>query len=493
MGFRQLWKDLRRRRAEKRFWARLDKLPRDEYLIALRHDHLEESKDAWDGLNFIELVEKQLKEGMVDHALWNISNQVKDCLELAVLYWAKGERTHAEKYLRMTLERYQRMVKAATEHDRRLDERSGIGEAYIKAAAILLGEPLEGPALTITSRPGYSPSFGNTILDACIGTHDFDMGLWQSLEDEWLKNRFPKYMIEEETVYVKALTGQYASDAQMLEAHRKMWAGKAKRNPDAGTLEGYDEFNAYVVDYTFACVLKRIGWEGTYRHSWPNSTPQEGEATTTRPADRHLGIIEAPPPAPDAESGVIEDPQAARRYIDARVADQRDWWENEFFDPARPAKERSKVSGALKELGWKADKATLDLMRTYKVSEILNDSTHVFLADPVGDKWTGMKGWTELFVDEFGLHPDFIPVVESEEKTDYRDPEGGWYVFWKKDKRIYSVQRDDWGDPEAATAGARLGKEMWPSYLSFVAWWVAEHQAGAGADAVTIAAASDRP
>ncbi|MEE4317829.1 MAG: hypothetical protein V2I74_12695, partial [Erythrobacter sp.] len=228
-----------KRYRDRRFWARLEKLPRDEYLIAIRHDSLEETKDSRDGLTFLELVEKQLKEGRVDLALGNISTQVKYCLELAVLYWAKGNRAQAEKYLRMTLERYQRMVTAAAEHDRRLDARNDIGEAYIKAAAILLGEPLDGPALTIASKPGYSPSFGNYILDCCVGTNDFDMGLWQSLEDEWLKNRFPKYMIEEKVVYVKALTGQYASDAEMLEAHAKMWAGKAKRNPDASTLSGY--------------------------------------------------------------------------------------------------------------------------------------------------------------------------------------------------------------------------------------------------------------
>jgi len=477
MGLRQLWKDLRRRRADKRFWARLDKLPRDEYLIAIRHDSLEETKDSRDGLTFLELVERQLKEGRVDLALGNISTQVKYCLELAVLYWAKGNRAQAEKYLRMTLERYQRMVTAAAEHDRRLEERSDIGEADIKTAAILLGEPLDGPALAIASKPGYSPSFGNYILDCCLGTNDFDMGLWQSLEDEWLKNRFPKYMIEEKVVYVKALTGQYASDAEMLEAHRKMWAGKAKRNRDAGTLEGYDEFNAYVVDYTFACVLKRIGWEGTYRHSWPNSTPLGGEATTTRPADRHLGIIAAPPPAPDAETGIIIDPQEARRFIDEHVKDQRDHWENEHLDPLRPAKERSKVSGALKEIGWASNPATLDLMRTYRMDNILNDSTHIMLSDPVGDRYCGLGKWTGLLREEFGLHPDFIAVAESEDKRDYRDPQGAWYVYWKKDKRIYSVQREDWGDPVAATAGARPGKEMWPSYVSFVAWWVAEHLA----------------
>ena len=481
-----------KRLKERRKWAKRKKMSRIEYLLDVHHAMLEGDREYHGGLIYLELVEKQLTEGDVNLALWNISRQIKDCLELALLYWGQGDVETAYTYLRKTLERYERMVDAAAEHGQNLEERRDIGEAYVKTAAILLSEPLTGPALTVQSKPGYSPSFGNYILDCCVGTQDFDMGYWQSLEDDWLKNRFPKYMLDEHSVYVKALTGQYADHAAMLKAHAKMWASKAKRNPDAGMIEGYDEYNAYVVDYTFAAVLKRIGWEGTYRHSWPNTAPLDGEATTTRPADKHLGIIEAPSPAPDSDSGVIEDPQVARRYIDTHVADQRDWWEKKFFDPTRPSKERSKVSGALKELGWKAEKATLDLMRTYKVSDILNDSTHVFLADPVGDKWTGMKGWTELFVDEFDLHPDFIPVVESEDKPDYRDPQGGWYVYWKKDKRIYSVQRDDWNDPKAATANARLGKEMWPSYLSFAAWWVSQHQNGEMPDHITVVDVSDR-
>lgn len=466
-----------RRFRKKRKPASGDKPSRIEYLLELKHDMLEGRHDAFDGLNFLELVEQQLNEGQIDLALFSITQQAKDCFEIANLYWGQGDLGNAEKYLRMTLERYRRYIAAGMAHGEQLADYDDISGVLVKLAAVLLDESLEGPLVTMESKPGYSPAFGNYLVDCCLGHRDFDMGVWQSLEDDWLKNRFPKYMLEEQAVYVKALTGEYANDAEMLEAHQAMWLGKAKRNPDSGLLDGYSD-NELIIDGTFAAVLKRIGWQGTYRHSWPNTCPVGAEARTTRPADRHLAVIAAPPPAPDAESGIIEDTQTARRYIDLYVADQRDWWENEHFDAARPTNERSKVSGVLKALGWKADKATLDLMRTYKMSEILNDSTHIFLADPIGGSWTGMKGWTELLVEEFGLHTDFIAVAESEEKSDYRDPEGGWYVYWKKDKQIYLVQRDDWGKPETATADARLGKELWPSYLSFVAWWVSEHQAG---------------
>ena len=55
------------------------------------------------------------------------------------------------------------------------------------------------------------------------------------------------------------------------------------------------------------------------------------------------------------------------------------------------------------------------------------------------------------------------------------DPQGSWYVYWKKDKQVYAVDRDVWHDAEQATKDARLGLTAWPSYTSFVAWWVSEH------------------
>lgn len=473
MVFRKLLKRFR----DKRKWAKREKMSRIEYLLDLGHDMLEGRRYADSDLNFLELVEQQLQDGKIELAIFNIGRQSGDCFRLANLYWGQGDLANAEKYLRMTLERYYRLLAAVKAHDWPHLSGDNAGQSVIKCAAVLLGVEPGGPLRDFESKIGYLPWFENFLLDACIGTQDFDLDAWQAGEDAWLKHRFPRYKLKEYEVYVKALTGGFASDAEMLAAHETMFTGRASRpNADAGIMDGYQD-NELVIDHIFAAILKRIGWEGTYRHSWPGTCPVGAPAGTTQGAHRHLRVIAPPPPAPDAETGIITDLQAARRFIDTHLKDQRDHWDNTFHDPVRPAKEVSKVSGALKELGWKADAATLDLMRAYRMDAILNNSTHIMLSDPIGDRYTGLKKWNQLLNEEFGLHPDFIAVAESEEKTDYRDPQGGWYVYWTKDKRIYAVQREDWDRPEVATANARIGKELWPSYISFVAWWVAQHLA----------------
>ena len=114
-------------------------------------------------------------------------------------------------------------------------------------------------------------------------------------------------------------------------------------------------------------------------------------------------------------------------------------------------------------------------MQTYRMDHILNDRTHICLCDPVRRASVNLGEWTKLLSDDFALHPDFIAIAGSEDKRDYRNPQGAWYVYWKKDKKVYAVQRDEWDRPEVATAGARLGLNLWPSYTSFVAWWTSEH------------------
>jgi len=466
----------REKRMERARKARRDTMSRVEFLLDIRHEQLEAPHDVWDGLTFYELVEQQLGEGNLDLAMSNFGGQIQDCFEIAILNWGQGDLERAEAYLRKALERHERRCTAAAEHGWAHPPNHLSAEAYTKVAAVLLGTPLQGAAPLSAFEAGYQPWFDNVLLDACLGDDDFDLGAWHAAEDTWLKRRFPKTKLKETEVYLKALTGGFASDADMLAAHEKMFTARAGKNYQGGHVEGYTD-NELMIDYVFAAILKRIGWEGTYRHSWPGTCPVGTPAVTTQASHRHLRVIAPPPPAPDAQTGIIADPQAARRFIDTHVSDQRDKWANEFHDPARPAKDVGKVAGALKALGWKADAATLDLMRAYRMDAILNDSTHVFLSDPVGDRFIGMKNWNQLLAEEFGLHPDFIAVAESEEKSDYRDPQGAWYVYWKKDKRIYSVQREEWDRPEVATANARPGKEVWPSYVSFVAWWVAEHLA----------------
>lgn len=454
------------RRADRAEMSRID------YLLEVSHSLLEGPHDAFDGGNFLQIVEIQLVRGEVELAIWNISTQVRNCFELANLYWGQGDGTRAEAYLHQTLERHQRLVDACAEYGRPRPSYDGIECA--KCAACLLDVQVEDLIRGESFEPGYEPWFKDALLGYCIDARDFDQMAWQVAADEWTRKRHPKYRLEEFSFYVKALTGGFETTDAMLAAHGKMVAGRAKRKPDAGLLDGYHD-NELIIDHIFAAVLKRIGWQGTYRHSWQNSDAVGSAAQTTRQPGHYLRVMAATAPAPKSATGIIEEMQEARRYIDRHVRDQTDF-DNEPFPADRPARERGKVAGALKGLGWVEDEASLDLMQCYRMDHILNDRTALCLCDPVNGASVKLADWTRLFVDDFGLHPDFIAIAGSEEPTDYLDPQGAWYVYWKQDGRIYAVQRDDWDRPDVATADARPGLNLWPSYTSFVAWWVSEHR-----------------
>lgn len=450
--------------------SKRDSMSRIEYLMDLGHSRMEEPVDSWGGLDFPQLVEQQLSDGKIDLAFRNLGSQVAEYFRLANLYWGQGDLETALSYLEKTLERHEKISVLSIELN--LDQWSYREGEHGKAAAYLLNNRVVDSKAS-NNNIGYQPWFVETLLDYCLNSAEFDEASWQAAEDEWTKNRFPKYKLAEFSVYIKALTGQYESGEELLAAHETMFKGRAKRkNTDSDLLEGYYD-NELIIDYIFACILKRIGWEGRYRHSWPNTDRYDSIPETQREPDSYLKIIAAPVPKSDPDTGIISDTQEARRYIDHRLKVQRLEGE-ELFSAERPVKSRGKVSGALRDLGWVKDPATLDLMRTYRVDNVLNESTHIALCDPV-DGYMRLKSWGESLSDEFDLHSDFIALAGSEEKSDYMDPQGYWYVYWKKDKKIYAVERDDWHDPVRATKDARLGLTLWPSYTSFVAWWVSEH------------------
>lgn len=444
---------------------------RIDFLLDLTHGYLEKPESAYGGGNFLQLVERQLAEGQTDLATWNIIGQVRHSFELANLYWGQGDLAQAEIWLRKTVERHERLVAACAEYGFQRQDYDDI--AYAKCAALFLDVELAEFVPSAPFEPCYEPWFKTELLDYCLGTHPFDMGAWQNSADEWRKKRQPKYRMEEFSVYVKAFTGQYGSTDAMFAAHQAMFAGRGRRNADGGLLEGYQD-NDLVIDHIFAAILKRIGWEGTYRHSWPNTDRAGSGWTTTKQPDRYLEVIAAREPEPNPDTGIIEDPTAARRFIDRHVEIQRNE-EGEPVDASRPGKDRSKVTTALKDLGWTRDPAALDLMQSYRMDWVLNDRTHIYLCDPLARKSIKLADWTALLRDDFGLHPDFIAIAASEDGPDWRDPQGAWYVLWKKNKRIYAIDRDDWHDPKAATSDARAGLNLWPSYVSFVAWWVSHH------------------
>lgn len=438
------------------------------YLLEVHHDWVEGKPDTWNGLDKAGLIERQIAEGDARMATLNLAGHVRNYFALAGLYWGQGDIGQARHYLGKAVDRHERMVDyCAVRGPVWPNEYSD--ESDVRIAAYLLDRPLTRVPRRPREEPDRYPSFKAILLDAVTGDTPLDMAAWQDWEDSTVRNRWPKFQIGEAQFYRRALTGEFASGAALLAAHETLWKSKAGKTFEPGWFNGYDD-NDLIIDALFAAVLKRIGWEGRYRHSWPDTLPHDSVPETTREPDRFLKVADAPLPAPSAETGIIADPQAARRFLDHHLARQTDD-QGEPLSAARPAKEAGKVAAALKELGWVRDPAALDLMRAYRMDHVLTRRSHLSLCDPVASFVT-LKDWTQAMTQEFGLHSDFLAIAASEERSDYSDPQGLWYVLWTKDRKVYAVDREDWHDPARATAGARPGMTVWPSYVSFVAWWV---------------------
>lgn len=445
-------------------------ISRVEYLLRTRLQWPEGSDRFLDGVRHDELIERQLADGSLELATQNLGRKVERCFEAANLHWGQGNTDQAEFYLQQTLDAHRKI--GSVWASRGSPMKSYYGVEYAKSAACLLNTQTKGFTKADAAGLGYEPWFINTLLDRCLDERDFDVAEWEASADAWARKRHPKYRLKEFGVYVKALTGAFNSADEMLDEHERMFKGRAKRPSDSDLLDGYND-NELIIDYIFASILKRIGWEGTYRHSWPNTAPDYVARTTKQP-DRYLREIASPPPSPDPGTGMFADAQAARRFIDLHLPGQRDE-EGNALDARRPAAERGKVASALKELGWTSNPVTLDLIQIYRVDRILNERTHLSLCDPVGGSSLRLDAWNKRLYADFDLHSDFIAIAGSEDRSDYYNPQGAWYVYWKKNRKIYAVDRPEWDRPDLATNDARPGINLWPSYASFVAWWISEH------------------
>lgn len=438
------------------------------YLLEIYHDWAEGKVESWGGIDLRGLIEQQIATGDARMATTNLAGHVRYCFDLAGLYWGQGDIAKAQHYLGKALDSHERMIAYC-------DQRGPVwpmeysDEADVRIAGLLLDRPVALVPRRPREERDLYPSFKPILLDAMTGDAPLDMVRWQDWEDSTVRNRWPKFQVAEAQFYRRALTGEFADGAALLAAHEALWKSKAGKTFEPGWFKGYDD-NDLIIDALFAVILKRVGWEGRYRHSWPATLPNVSVPETTREPDRFIAVAAAPLPAPSADTGIIADPQEARRFLDHHLAAQVDD-EGNPFSAARPAKQAGKVSAAMKELGWTRDPAALDLMRAYRMDQVLTRRSHLSLCDPVARHVT-LKGWNDAMRQDFGLHPDFLAIAESEERSDYSDPQGLWYVLWVKDRRVYAVDREEWHDPKLATKGAKAGLDMWPSYVSFVAWWV---------------------
>ena len=230
------------------------------------------------------------------HLLYNLSSALKNLFKLGLLQWRKGDMALAFDHFAGCANAYnQRVADAAmfAAEDGFWEsfwEGNSQHEAYPAAAAYLSGADFTFAAAPEgTSRfgeEGYQPWHDSALILTCMGHASISKTEFERSIGIAKKNRdYPAPLLKLTEFHLEVLTGQWADRpaSEMLEKHAELYAGLKKLRGDPDLIHGEKDHNERVVDWIFACILKRIGWEGRYVHAWPkDGQPAEtGDARET--------------------------------------------------------------------------------------------------------------------------------------------------------------------------------------------------------------------
>jgi hypothetical protein len=232
-----------------------------------------------------------------DHQLYLLSSALKKYFELGLMHWRRGDMRLASEHFSSCVKTYNRMLVDAQGFGGKVgfwrdfwegacrEEAFPAAAAYLSGAAFTLSDTPEGTSRFETE--GYRPWFNSKLILACMG-HAFISTdeLERSIGLAKKNRRYPAPLVKLTEFHFEVLTGQWAGRAasDMLDRHSELYAGlkNIKGSPDL--IHGEGVHNDRVVDWIFACILKRIGWSGRYLHAWPlDGQPAEtGNARETR-------------------------------------------------------------------------------------------------------------------------------------------------------------------------------------------------------------------
>ncbi|MGQ7829973.1 hypothetical protein [Altererythrobacter sp. Z27] len=232
-----------------------------------------------------------------EHQLFNLSSAQKNLFQLGLLDWRRGDMSNARRNFSDCVEAYNRMVSDASEFASRdgfweeFWEGNSRDETFPAAAAYLCGGDFTvAPIPDGVSRhgdQGYQPWFDSKLILTCMGISSFARDeLNNSLSRAKNNKRYPDILIKLTEFHFEVLTGQWSDRAcsEMLDQHSELYAGLKKLKDMPDLIHGEGDHNDRVVDWIFACILKRIGWSGRYLHAWPEDgqTAETGDVRETR-------------------------------------------------------------------------------------------------------------------------------------------------------------------------------------------------------------------
>lgn len=231
------------------------------------------------------------------HLLYNLSSAVKNLFKLGLLHWRSGDMKAAFDHFSDCANAYNNRVSDAAMFASQEGfweifwEGSCQIESFPAAAAYLTGVEFsfaECPEeISRFGERGFQPWHDNNLILACMGHVSIsEADLEHSVRLAKKNKDYPAPLLKLTEFHFDVLTGKWANRpaSEMLDAHAEIYAGLKKLRGDPDLIHGENNHNDRVVDWLFACVLKRIGWSGRYVHAWPEdgqpaATSDEREST----------------------------------------------------------------------------------------------------------------------------------------------------------------------------------------------------------------------
>ena len=236
----------------------------------------------------------QQKAAGDEHQLYNLSSALKKYFELGLMSWRKRDNRLAHEYFSNYVKTYNQMLADAEGFGARdgfwknFWEGNCREEAFPAAAAYLSGVQFTHADTSVGisrfEHEGYRPWFNSKLILACMGHVSIAGDELERSIGLAKKNRgYAASLIELTEFHFEVLTGKWADRpaSEMLNMHSELYADLKKLRGSPDLIHGEGIHNSRVVDWLFACILKRIGWSGRYLHSWPEDG-QEAETSDTR-------------------------------------------------------------------------------------------------------------------------------------------------------------------------------------------------------------------
>lgn len=219
------------------------------------------------------------------HRLYNLSVALKNFFKIGLLCWRRGDVKLASESLRQCVSNYNVRVSEAERFGSTIGDQFWVSfwegnsqvEAFPASAAYLTGADFAvatcPPGISRHGEEGFQPWFDGKLIFACTGQSNICSDEFErSLKIAENNKGYPAHLLNLTEFHFEVLTGQWKDrpSSEMLDRHSELYANLKKLRGSPDLIYGEQEHNERVVDWVFACILKRIGWSGRYLHSWPD-------------------------------------------------------------------------------------------------------------------------------------------------------------------------------------------------------------------------------